>query len=476
LNALPEPQHNTAVTRLHAVQDLSDLGNAKRLVETHGRDLRFEYAAGRWLVWDGRRWAYDESGAAERHAKDVASGLLLEAGGQRSDDERRRFAKHALHSMNAAPLRAMLSLAQSEPGIPVQVGDLDPSLWHLNVANGLLDLRNGRLEPHNRNALATRIADIAYDPAATAPTFESFLYRVFAGDQQLIGFLQRLVGYCLTGSTAEQILVVLHGRGANGKSTLVELLRDLLGDYATTMPPDLLVQRRDGAPQPHGLVRLRGARLVAATETEDGARLSVALVKQLTGGDTITARRLYGEFFDFRPVAKFVLSTNHKPVIRDSTESIWRRVRLIPFEVTVPPAERDPKLPERLRAELPGVLAWAVRGCLAWQEGGLGQAAAVDAATGSYRADSDPLGEFLTDCCLVGEHFHAPASLLYSAWRQWADGRGEQPGSSTALGRRLTERGFTPGRTGSSGARIWRGIALTTDTSDRSDRSPEEVL
>jgi putative DNA primase/helicase len=464
MTADAEPQP-APVRRLYPAHELSDLGNARRFVEQHGADVRFDYASKRWLVWDGNRFTDDDTGEVERRAKQTAQTLLHDAAKLPGDRERRDAGKHALHSMNAGPLRNMVSLAATEPGIVVRADDLDADPMLLNVSNGLLDLRTGQLRPHERAALCTKLAPVPYYPDESCPTFLKFLEQVLNGDRELIEFVQRLAGYSLTGDTREQVLPVLHGTGRNGKSTLVETLRDLLGDYATTMPPDLLVQRRGGQQQPHGLITLRGARFVAATETDDGARLSVALVKQLTGSDTITARHLYAEFVDFRPQAKFWLSTNHKPIIRDTTISIWRRVKLLPFTVTIPEEQEDKTLPDQLRGELPGILTWAVQGCLDWQQHGLGTASAVQTATADYRADSDQLGAFIDEHCITGPAYSAPAGALFAAWQHWANVHGEHAGSAKALAQRLTERGYEPHK-GTGGMRTWRGIGLLTNTTE----------
>jgi len=462
------------VRRLRPEQEHTDVGNARRLVELHGQDLRHDHVVGAWLLWDGQRWAADTTGELDRRAKDTAAQLLHDAADASTDDGRRNAGRHALASANAGRLRAMVDLARSEPGVPVQAGDLDPDPLFLNVANGLLDLRTGHLGPHRRDALCTRMSPVEYDPQATAPTFQTFLERVLP-DPDVRAFVQRLAGYALTGDASEQVLPVLVGAGANGKSTFVEILREVLGDYAATVPPDLLVTRRDGSPAPYGLIRLRGVRLATASETESGARLSTALVKQLTGGDTVTAREHYSAFVDFRLAATVVLSTNHRPVIRDTTESIWRRVRLLPFEVVIPPAERDPGLASRLKAELPGVLAWAVRGCLEWQAHGLGSACAIDAATSGYRADSDPLGGFVDEECIVSDSLSVASTALYARWSAWCGARGEQPGTASALGTRMKERGLTAQRT-TGGSRVYRGLGLSTssDVSDGSDVTPWE--
>lgn len=447
------------VTRLHASFERSDTGNAERLVATYGEEIRWEATSRQWLVWTGQMWAADMTGEVMRRA--IASGrqLVQEASEVASGDTRRDALRHATRSLDTGKLRACLEVARVLPGMTVTHEDLDADPWILNTLSGIVDLRTGRTRPPDRRALCTRLVPARCDPNATAPAWAAFLQQVLP-DPQVRRFFQRLAGYSLTAVATEQILPVLYGPGANGKSTAVEVLRDLLGDYATTVPPDLLVQRRDATAQPHGLVRLRGARLATASETEDGARLSVALVKSLTGGDTVTARYLYGEFFDFRLNATIILSTNHRPVIKDSTESIWRRLRLVPFTVVIPAERRDHRLGETLRGELDGILTWAVQGCLDWQRGGLTNPQAITAATSEYRADSDLLGAFLGERTTTGPQVWVTARDLWATWTSWASDRGENPGTQTALARHLSDRGHISGR-GTGGTRLWRGLALT---------------
>jgi putative DNA primase/helicase len=290
--------------------------------------------------------------------------------------------------------------------------------------------------------------------------WEAFLSRIFAGDGELIRFVQKAVGYSLTGSTEEQCFFILYGAGANGKSTLIQTISALLKDYARQTPTEtLLVQRGDG-PR-NDLARLQGARFVSASEVEGGRKLAEALVKQLTGGDTLTARYLYKEHFEFQPTFKIWLAVNHKPGVQGTDHAIWRRMRLLPFTVTIPAAEQDKRLTEKLQAEQPGILRWAVEGCRAWQQEGLEPPSAVKRATGDYRAEMDVIAAFIQDCCVLGDHHHVNTRELYAEYRGWCEQIGESPVTQKALATVLQERGCTSGR--KSQGRLWSGIALKED-------------
>lgn len=282
-------------------------------------------------------------------------------------------------------------------------------MWLLNVLNGTIDLCTGSLRPHAREDYITRCVNVDYDPDAKCPTWERFIHQVFGGNAEIIAFVQRAVGYSLTGKIVEHVLIVLYGLGSNGKTTLIDALHYLLGpSYAKHAPTDLLLARR-GEHHPTELATLHGARLVTAAETGEGRRLAESLVKQLTGGDPVTARRMRDDFWQFRPEFKLWLATNHRPQIRGTDHAIWRRIRLIPFDVTFHTAEtgktpqQDQTLPARLREEATGILAWAVRGCLAWQSQGLGAPDAVRDATEAYRAEMDVLAMFFEERCIFDE-------------------------------------------------------------------------
>jgi len=423
-------------------EHFTDLGNARRLVRLHGQDLRYCYPWAKWLIWDGERWAPDDTGEAPRRAKASIAGMYAAAAAAPDDETRKALARHALKCESANRITSMLALAESEPSIPVLPGQLDADPWLINVLNGTLDLRAFELRPHDRSNLLTKLAPVIYDPSATCPTWEAFLQRVMGGDADLIGFLQRIAGYSLTGDTSEQVLFLLYGSGANGKSTFLETLRAMIGEeYALQLRPEALMIRK-GETVPNDIARLKGARLVSARETEEGKRMAEALVKELTGGDTITARFLRQEYFDFRPEFKLFLAANHKPVIRGTDYAVWRRIKLIPFTVTIPPEEQDKALGRKLLGELDGIFAWAVRGCLAWQRDGLQVPAAVEAATSAYKAESDTLAAFLAECTTQDGNAETQASKLYAAYKSWCEDNGEMAITGTMFGRRLGERGY----------------------------------
>ncbi len=441
-------------------EHLTDLGNARRLVAEHRNDLRYVTKWRRWLVWDGQRWRPDETDEIERRAKATVRALHVTVSRIVDDTQRRAFGAHAVKSENGNRIAEMIKLARSEPGISITPNQLDADIWKLNVANGTLDLRTGTLLPHGRERLITKLAPVRYDPGAPGDLWIGFLNRVLGGDESLLRYVQRVVGYAMTGDTSEQCLFMLYGAGANGKSTLLNTVRAMLGGYALHTPTEtLLVKHGDSIS--NDVARLHGARFVTAIEAEGGKRLAEARVKQLTGGDPVAARFLYGEHFEFHPVFKLFLAVNHKPPIRGTDHAIWRRIRLIPFDATISDTEKDPQLPEKLRAELPGILRWAVEGCLAWQKEGLGTPEIVTKATNEYRGEMDLLAAFITQRCVKGPAASTPARDLYAAYSGWCEQRGDFKLHTVEFGKRLGEMGFTPGR--SAQERHWQGLRLVTD-------------
>jgi len=435
----------------------TDLGNARRLVARHGTDIRYCHAWGAWFIWDGRRWAKDETGEIQRLARATVASIHEEASRQVSAELWRALEKWAMRSESRERLGAMVDVAGDEPGVYIRHTELNANPWLLNVMNGTLDLQTGKLRPHRREDAITKISPVVYDPGATCPLWLSFLRRILP-DPALRAFIQRAAGYSLTGLTIEQCLLFLFGTGANGKTTLIETLMGLLADYAQKAPTEMLMTRPGGS-IPNDIARLPGARLVVAAEIEAGRQMAESLVKDLTGGDTMVARFMRQEFFEFRPTHKLWMYGNHKPIIRGTDDGIWRRIHLVPFLVTIPEAEKDPGLVKKLNAELPGILKWAVDGCLAWQEKGLGIPGAVDQATGKYRAEMDVLGRFLGDCCHLEPRARVTKAALYEAYERWGGDL-----TKRKFGDALRERGFEDGR-GSGNAAIWKGIGQLTDDS-----------
>lgn len=448
------------ITPLHRDQPeevrFSDVGNSHRLVAAHGADLHYVPQWGEWLVWDGRRWQRDTRGEVYERAKRVAASLFEELP-RLPHDEKKAAAKWALASESVQRVEAMVRLARTAPGIPVEPHELDASPWLLNVRNGTVDLRTGEKRSHDRDDLITKLAGTNYRQHADAPIFLAFLESILP-DPDLRTFLQRFFGYCLTGAVSEHVLVVAYGGGSNGKSTLARAIQQVMGEYAMEADTDLLLARRDA--HPTGVADLLGARFVVAQEVEEGRRLNESQVKQLTGGDRIKARHMRQDFFEFDPTHKLMLATNHRPVVRGTDHAIWRRLKLVPFEVTIEREQQDRELPGRLRNEGPGILRWMIAGCVDWHQAGLTDPHAVRIATDTYRADMDVLGAFMADRCVTGDEFRATSRALYDTYTEWCAGSGEQPVSQRRLGQALQDRGFHQHRT--TDARWWLGIGLRT--------------
>lgn len=411
----------------------------------------------------------DASGEVERRAKDTIRLIYREAAESADDGRRKDLAKHALRSEGEGRIKAMIELARSEPGIPIQPEEMDRDPWALNVLNGSINLKTGELRPHTREDNITKLAPVEYRPDAPCAFWLSHLARIFAGNEQMLSFLQLALGYSLTALTDERAIFISHGGGANGKTTTHEVVAEILGDYAARTPTESILVKREGS-IPNDVARLRGTRFVFCSEAEEGKRLGESLIKDLTGGDTLSARFMRAEWFEFEPTFKIWLATNHRPIIRGTDDAIWDRIRLIPFTVSIPPDERIPRsrLMEKLTPELPGILAWLVQGARDWVRFGLGTPQEVQEATNRYRAESDVVGGFLSECCTVSKKAQAPARGLYAAYVKWAEDNGERAISQTRFGTRLNERGFQRERDG-MGRYVWLGIGLFEAQSEQSE-------
>ena len=435
----------------------SDLGNAERLAHHYGNDIKYCYQWKKWLIWDGVKWADDETGLVNTFAKNTVRKIYEEAKHSEDDNKRQSIARHALTSESNGRIKAMVSLAQSE--LPVRPDDFDKNKFFLNCRNGTIDLTTGILHPHRKDDFITKVAPVFYDETATCPQWEKFLARIMDNNQDLIKFIQRAVGYSLTGDVSEQCLFLFWGAGANGKSTFLRTIGTLLGDYSQHTATETLVIKKQGA-IPNDLARMKGARFVTSSEAEAEHKLAENLIKQMTGDDLISARFLHQEWFEFEPEYKIFLGTNNKPIIKGNDYAIWRRINLVPFKISIPPEERDRHLLQKLKQELSGILNWAIKGCLEWQLYGLGTPAEVADATNEYRNEMDLLNNFISECCVQEPELKVSSKDFYAAYSKWCEDNGEYQLKQTSFGRKLKEKGFDSQLVGKKRSRYWIGIDL----------------
>jgi len=437
----------------------SELGYARRLISVYGGQLRYVAQWKRWLVWDGQRWAHDTTGQSARWMKAIARRVTSDAMTILDERDRKAAVNLARRGESAAGIAGALTLAGTEQEIVVGPDDLDADPFLLNCPNGTLDLRTGGLRPHDQADLLTKMTRGAYRPGAAGPEWRKFLERV-QPDPAMRDYLARLAGHSLEGRVVVHILAIFHGAGANGKSTFTMAIEDALGDYAAPADPELLTARTFDA-HPTGTADLFGLRLAVLGESDHGRRLAEGTVKRLTSTEPVKARRMREDFWSFRPSHTFLMLTNHKPIIGGTDVGIWRRLRLVPWDVVIPEPERDEELPDRLALELDAVLAWLVGGYRDWRDRGLADPAAVTKATADYQAESDVLARFISDRCLTGSHFHVRSSDLFAAWSRWCTAEGEEGGTNKAFTSALLNRGFDK-RTTNVGV-VWDGLGLAGD-------------
>lgn len=468
LSARPKPKQKAEKRdrREHAFR-LTDVGNSKRLVARHGENIRYCHLEETWLCWNGRRWKTDTTGELMRLAKETVNGIFEEAKKKTDEKKEQAVFKHAMRSESEAKLRSMINLAQSEESIAILPENLDTDPWQFNVKNGTIDLRRGDLLPHKRSDLITKMAPVQFDSEANCPTWDEFLNQIMDGNENLIAFLKRAVGYTLTADTSEQCLFFLYGPGANGKSTFLETIRLMMGDYTKQTDFTTFLAKVDNIR--NDLARLKGARFVSGVEAGAGKAFAEVFIKRVTGGDKITARFLYKEFFEFDPTFKVFLAANHRPTISGTDYAIWRRIMLIPFSVTIKkPIKR---YIAKLKPELPGILNWAIEGCLEWQKKGLNVPEEVKLATQEYQAEMDILGDFVVDLCTIKPSARTTKTELYEAYEKWCNENKEQPVSKKTFGIRLTERGIISKKSG--GTRYWSGIELHEERTSRKQEGPD---
>lgn len=438
--------------------DCNDYGNAERVHAYAGSNFHHIIQSGSWIVWDGSRWVSDANGGMTRLFVSVMK-LTGKQAHEISDHVRAEvIVKHAFKSRNAAKVQAGIQMLKSILGVSVSVNELDADPCLIGTAEGVIDLREGKPTTPYRSSLITKCIGTRYDGSATCPTWEKFLHTVTAGDSEMIRYLQLAVGYTLTGSNAEQCLFFLHGSGQNGKGVYSETLKRLFGDYGQVAPESMFVKDRNQSAT-NDIARLAGCRLAVASELGEGTAFAESRLKSLTGNDTITARFLHKEFFDFAPTHHYWISGNHKPTIQGSDHGIWRRIRLIPFTVRISDAEKDPNLIEKLAEEMPGILNWALAGSLRWQDEGLKTPRCVTRATDDYRCEEDMIGQFLEECTSAEPSGRVIIRELYEAFHRWSlKGGTKSPIRAKDFGKRLDERGIE--RLASNGGRYWIGLSL----------------
>jgi putative DNA primase/helicase len=441
----------------------TDLGNAQRLVDRHGLNLRYVVEWGKWLIWRDGRWNVDTSFEIERLAKETVEAMWREADKLASDDDRTSLRKHALKSEAAQRIHAMIVLARSEDGVPISASLLDAQSYLLGLHNGVIDLRTLTFREGRREDYITKFCGTHYDPHAKCPNWLKFLDRIMDENQEIIDYLRRFDGYGLTGSVAEEVMRILWGKGKNGKSTYRETKRLLLGDYSDTAGVDVLLQKHDAGAATPQMAKLKGLRHISINETRENGKLSEERLKNLTSNEQLEARFLNQNPFTFMPTHKTDLTTNHKPVIAGTDEGIWRRIHLVPFTITIPEEERDEHYRENyLMPELPGILNWMLKGLNEYNKLGLNPPKEIQAATRAYRTEMDVIEQWLDDNC----HCLPQCSqMLHELHKNYLDYVSTEFGhagvtlSKRKFGYALSDRGFETDR-GTGGGRIRKGLML----------------
>lgn len=429
------------------VYDMTDTGNAHRMYDRFGNIIKYSYNRKKWYFWDGKTWVLDEMGEIKKLADEVCEDLKKEALNMQDDDLQEKALKFAKKSAGSHAKEAFIKECQHLRDIPAAPDDFDAYSDFLNCQNGIINLRNGEIITHDVNFMMSKICNSEYDIKRRKPKlWLKFLDDVTGGDKTLQEYIQKCIGYSLSGSNREQCAYFLYGMGNNGKSTFLDTISDLLGGYAANAQPDtLMIQSRlgsSGGGANSDIARLKSARFVTCEEPTEGVRLNEGLLKQLTGGSKVTCRFLYGDEFEYTPEFKIWIATNHKPVVRGTDVGIWRRIKLIPFEVNIPKEKVDKNLKYKLRQEFPQILAWAVEGCMKWQQEGLGEPQKVIEATKDYKNEMDLIGGFCEQCIVIDYNTDnkIPASELFNLYTTWAKANNEYVMSSKKFGMEVSKK------------------------------------
>lgn len=446
-----EKDKGTTVNSDKKTYDMTDTGNAHRIYDKFSSSIRYSYNRKRWYFWTGKAWILDEMGEIKKMADVICDDLKKEAWNIQDEDLQEQAFKFAKNSANTTRKEAMIKEAQHLKDIPVSMDDFDRYTDNLNCDNGIINLRNGELFPHDPSFLMTRKCGCEYDTKRRPPKlWLKFLDDITGGNKDLQHYIHKCIGYSISGSNREQCAYFLYGMGNNGKSTFLDTLRDMMGTYASTAQPDtFMLQSRlgsSGGGANSDIARLKSARFVVSEEPTEGIRLNEGLLKQLTGGSKVTCRFLYGDEFEYTPEFKIWIATNHKPVIRGTDFGIWRRIKLIPFEVNIPADKVDKNLKYKLRKEFPQILAWAVEGCMLWQKEGLEEPECVLDATKEYKQEMDLVAGFVEQCVIIDYTAdRIMASDLFSVYSKWAKQNNEYEMSSkkffTEIAKKLPDKG-----------------------------------
>ena len=444
--------------------DMTDTGNAQRMRDKFVGNIKYSFVHKKWYYWTGKVWTVDYTGEIKKLADSVVNDIKKEAFAEQDEDIQEAKLKWANKTASSRAKEAMIKECQHLDGIPILPEEMDAYTDYLNVQNGIVNLRNGELMPHDSAFMMTKCGYAEYDNTSgkKPELWLKFLDDVTNGDKDLQAYLQKCVGYSLSGSIREQCAFFLYGIGNNGKSTFIDTISELLGGYASNVQPETIMLRRNGDSGANSdIARLKSARFVTSEEPTEGVRLNEGLVKQLTGGGKVTCRFLYGDEFEYEPEFKIWIATNHKPVIRGTDVGIWRRIRLIPFEVNIPPEKVDKTLKYKLRKELPQILKWAIDGCLLWQKEGLEPPQSVDKATKEYKAEMDLLAAFC-EACIEIDYVHGDriaATDLFSVYSNWAATNNEFTMSSRKFFNEVTKK--LPEKQRASSGMFYTKIRLT---------------
>jgi len=436
----------------------TDSTNAMRLIKLHGRDIRYNSAWKKWVVWNGKFWEMDEGNVLVHEkglemVRNIYDDLLKTADYR----ERIEIEKAAILSESVRRRKAFVEASTWVSALRIKTDELDPNPWLLNVKNGTINILNREFREHRQEDMITKIANVNYDPNADCPMWKNFIREILDYKADIIKFVQTAAGWSLSGDVSEQTMFILYGTGANGKTTFLNTIMRLLGDYAIATPTETFM-KKNGDSYTNDVARLRGTRFVTTTEVEQGRRMSEPLIKKITGNDEMTARFLYGEFFNFMPTFKIFMATNHKPVIKGTDHGIWRRIKLIPFTQRIPEEKQDKHLELKLREEASGILNWLLEGMANWSKEQLKPPKAVLFATDEYRGEMDVIGNFIQEKCEQKKELSIVIKKLYKAYSDWCEENNEHAVSERFFTLRLKEMGFEQDRT--STERFWVGVGL----------------